>query len=75
MTSFIHLEQLRVGKVFTFFLLCMSQVGVGQVVCLIFAWYLSQVGVGQVRFFFLPGILDQIRGVPADGEKRVPPTA
>ena len=43
---------------------------------LIFAWYLSQVGVGQVRFFlFLLGILAQIRGVPADVEKRVPPTA
>ena len=40
---------------------------------LFFAWYLSQVGVGvgQVRFFFLLGILSQIRGATADGEKRV----
>ena len=51
-TKFFHLEQLRVGQVFTFFAWYLTQVGVGQVVCLIFAWYLSQVGLGQVRFFF-----------------------
>ena len=44
-----------------------------QVVSFFFPWYLSQVEVGQVRFFFLLGIFGQIRGVPADGEKRVLP--
>ena len=35
-----------------------------------FALYLSELGVGQVHFFLLD-ILGQIRGVTADGEKRV----